>query len=186
MTFARRITFSFWLVVTVSLAILYLSKPELINPGQFVNFLRELGSLVLVGYFLLSVLRPMILVPSTVLIVVGTLLFPGDPFLVFMVSLAAIVVSAALIYYFFDFLGIDQLFEHKHQTRLRWLEKQLTLKGFWIVVGWSMFPFVPTDAICYVAGTFRMHIGKFLLGVMLGEIPIVAFYVMGGTWFFGS
>jgi uncharacterized membrane protein YdjX (TVP38/TMEM64 family) len=49
-----------------------------------------------------------------------------------------------------------------------------------------MFPFVPTDAICYVAGTFRMHIGKFLLGVMLGEIPIVAFYVMGGTWFFGS
>ena len=72
MTLARRITFSFWLVVTVSLAILYLSKPELINPGQFVNFLRELGSLVLVGYFLLSVLRPMILVPSTVLIVVGT------------------------------------------------------------------------------------------------------------------
>jgi len=186
MTLARRITFGFWLVITLSLAMLYLSRPELINPGQLVNFLRQLGPLVLVGYFLLSVFRPVILVPSTVLIVVGTLLFPDRPFLVFTISLAAIVFSAALIYYFFDFLGINQLFEHKHPARLRWLEKQLALKGFWIVVGWSMFPFVPTDAICYVAGTFRMHIGKFLLGVMLGEIPIVVFYVMGGTWFFGA
>jgi uncharacterized membrane protein YdjX (TVP38/TMEM64 family) len=53
----------------------------------------------------------------------------------------------------------------------------MNLKGFWLVVGWSMFPFVPTDAICYVAGTLRMHVGKFAAGVALGELPIVAFYV---------
>ena len=53
-----------------------------------------------------------------------------------------------------------------------------------MVVGWAMFPFVPTDIICYVAGTFRMHSGKFLLGITLGEIPIVAFYVSSGTLLF--
>ena len=52
------------------------------------------------------------------------------------------------------------------------------------MAGWSVFPFVPTDVICYVAGTLRMHLGKFMLGVTLGEIPIVAFYVAGGTWLF--
>ena len=57
-------------------------------------------------------------------------------------------------------------------------------RGFWIVVGWSLFPFVPTDIVCYVAGTLRMQLGKFMLGVTIGEIPIVAFYVAGGTWLF--
>ena len=44
-------------------------------------------------------------------------------------------------------------------------------RGLAIVVGWSVFPFVPTDAICYVAGTLRMPIGRFLLGVTLGKDP---------------
>ena len=186
LTGGRRIALGFWLVAAVGLTTLYAARPELIDPASLVGLLRRSGPFVLPGYAALSVLRPLTLVPSTVLIVVGTLLFPDRAWMVFGVSLGGVVASAAVIYYFFDFLGLAQVFERRHAARVRWLEGQMRRRGFVIVVGWSVFPFVPTDAICYVAGTLRMPIGRFLLGVTLGEIPVVAFYVAGGTWVFGS
>ena len=184
MTSNRRIALGLWLALTVGLGVVYVVNPALIDPATLVRALRQAGPLVLVGYALLSVLRPLTLVPSTVLIVVGTLLFPDRYWLVFAVSLAGVVTSSTLVYFFFDYLGLAELFERRHAARVRWLEAQVRAKGFWIVAGWSVFPFVPTDVICYVAGTLRMHLGKFMLGVTLGEIPIVAFYVAGGTWLF--
>ena len=185
MTTSRRIALGFWLTATVGLSLLYVARPELIEPANLVGALRQSGSWVMAGYVVVSLLRPVTLIPSTVLIIVGTLLFPDRYWTVFAVSLGGIVASAALIYYFFDFLGLAELFERRHAARVRWLEEQVRRRGFWIVAGWSVFPFVPTDAICYAAGSLRMPIGKFLLGVTVGEIPVVAFYVTGGTWLFG-
>jgi len=185
MTPVRQIALGVWLVGTIGLSILYATRQELINPINLVVLLRQTGTWVLLGYVVVSILRPVTLVPSTVLIVVGTLLFPDRPVLVFVVSLLGVAVSSALIYYFFDILGLAAIFERRHPSQIRWLEDQLRQRGLWIVVGWSVFPFVPTDAICYVAGTVRMPIGKFLSGVAIGEIPIIAFYVAGGTWLFG-
>ncbi len=185
MTTGRRIALGFWLAVTVGLGALYIARPDLIEPSRLVVALRQSGSFVMLGYVALSVVRPVTLIPSTVLIVVGTLLFPDRWWTVFAVSLGGVVASAALIYCFFDFLGLSELFERRHAARLRWLEQQIRVRGLWIVAGWSVFPFVPTDAICYVAGSLRMPLGRFLLGVTLGEIPVVAFYVTGGTWLFG-
>ena len=184
MTAARRIALIFWAVVTVGLLLLYTARPELIEPENLVVALESTETFAMVAYAVISVLRPVTMVPSTVLIVVGTLLFPGRYWFVFAVSLGGVSLSSLFVYYFFDFLGLKKVFERKHATRVRWLEEQLQLRGFWMVGGWAMFPFVPTDIICYVAGTFRMHSGKFLLGITLGEIPIVAFYVSSGTLLF--
>lgn len=186
MTTGRRIALGFWLAVTAGLGVLYGARPELLEPANLVAVLRQSGSFVLPGYAVVSVLRPVTLVPSTVLIVAGTLLFPDRYWTVFAVSLGGVVASAALIYRFFDFLGLAEAFERRHAARVRWLEEQMRRRGLWIVAGWSVFPFVPTDVVCYVAGSLRMPLGKFLLGVTLGEIPVVAFYVTGGTWLFGS
>ena len=174
---SRVIALALWSVLVIGLSVLYALRPELLEPERVVAALRWSPTSVLVGYVVLSVLRPLTLIPSTVLIVVGTLLFPDRPWVVMVGSLSAVVASALLIYYFFEFLGLGDLFERKHARHVRWLERQMHEKGFWLVVGWSMFPFVPTDVICYVAGTLRMQVGKFALGVALGELPIVAFYV---------
>ena len=186
MTRSRRLACGFWLLATLALSVLYASNPELVEPATLVAALRRSGPFVLLAYAVVSVLRPVTLVPSTVLVVAGTLLFPDLYVLVFAVSLASVVASAALIYYFFDYLGLTELFERRDAARVRWLEEQVRARGFWIVAGWSAFPFVPTDVICYVAGSLRMPVGKYLLGVTVGEIPIVAFYVAGGTWLFSA
>ena len=182
MTRSRRLACGFWLLVTLALSVLYASNPELVEPATLVAALRRSGPFVLLAYAVVSVLRPVTLVPSTVLVVAGTLLFPDLYVLVFAVSLASVVASAALIYYFFDYLGLTELFERRDAARVRWLEEQVRARGFWIVAGWSAFPFVPTDVICYVAGSLRMPIGRYLLGVAIGEFPLIAFYVAGGRW----
>jgi uncharacterized membrane protein YdjX (TVP38/TMEM64 family) len=174
----RRIALGIWLALTVGLAIAYAVNPEWLEPERVVATLRGAPGPILLGYVVLNIVRSFTLIPSTVLIVVGMLLFPDRPWFVATASLVGIVCSAGLIYYFFEFLGLAELFERHHAPRVRWLEDQMGRKGFLIVVGWSMFPFVPTDVICYVAGTLKMHVGTFLLGVALGEIPIVAFYVV--------
>ena len=46
-----------------------------------------------------------------------------------------------------------------------------------IIVGWSFFPVVPTDLIIYVASTLSIPLWKCLLGVLLGEGTLNAFYI---------
>jgi uncharacterized membrane protein YdjX (TVP38/TMEM64 family) len=112
-----------------------------------------------------------------VLIVVLTLFYPDRPWFVTVISLTDIVLAALRVYCFFEFLGLGDVFERKHGRRVWWLEGQMHLRGFWLVVGRSMFPFVSTDVACYVAGTLRMPLQKCVVGVALGELPIVVFYV---------
>ncbi len=180
----RVIALVFWVLLVVTLSAVYALRPELLTPRHVVEVLRQSGQPVLVWYGILNVVRGFTLIPSTVLILVGMLLFPDRPGFVMVTSLVGIVASAALIYYFFEFLGVTQLFERRHAARIRWLEDQMRRKGFWVVVAWSAFPFVPTDVICYVAGTLRMNIVAFLSGVALGELPVVAFYVLLGGFLF--
>ena len=181
----RLIALGLWVTLMLALSVLYTVNPALLDPERMVEMLRRSGQSVLLGYVVLSVVRAFTLVPSTVLVLVGILLFPDRPWFVMVSSLGGTVVSALLIYFFFEFLGLGELFERRHATRVRWLKEQMHRKGFWLVVGWSAFPFVPTDVICYVAGILRMHVRTFAAGVALGELPLVAFYVWAGGVLFG-
>ena len=172
------------MLLLLALTVLYAANPELLRPEALVEILRQSGQPVLLAYFILSLVRAFTLIPSTVLIIVGTLLFPTQQWFVMISSLVGVVASAALVYFFFEFLGLGELFARQHARRVRWLEDQTSRRGFWIVLAWSAFPFVPTDVVCCVAGTLRMHFGKFVAAVTLGELPIVSFYVLAGSkWF---
>ena len=51
----------------------------------------------------------------------------------------------------------------------------------WFVAGWAIFPAVPTDLICYAAGLVRMPYRRMLLGITIGELPLVTAYILLGT-----
>lgn len=174
----RLIALVVWAASVVALSVLYVLRPELLDPERVAGVLRGSGQPVLLGYVVLNVVRAFTLVPATVLVVAGTLLFPERPWFVTGSALGGAVASALLIYYFFDFLGLGDPFERRHGARVRRLEAQMARQGgFWLVVGWSAFPFAPTDVICYVAGTLRMPVARFGAAVALGKLPIVVFYV---------
>lgn len=78
-----------------------------------------------------------------------------------------IVFSGVLIYRFSDLMGFDEMFaRHSHSKKI---QDAIEKYGFYAILLWSFAPVVPTDLICYVAGTVRYSFWRFVLALTLGE-----------------
>lgn len=171
-----------WLVaVAVSLGMIVIF-PEWLTHESIAQLLSQMGPMALVIYVLMSLSRSLLLMPCTPFVLAGAISFPQWPFLVFSISLAGVVVGAFLVYSFPSFGGYDRLLEEKYPEKIAFLKSKMQHKNaFWFVVGWSFFPLVPTDAVCYVAGVAKMPLRKMLTALLLGELPVVAVYVFLGA-----
>lgn len=177
---AKRIMLFVWLGLILAGFVTALIKPEWFTQDSITHFVHQYEGQMMLVYFLISVSRGLLLIPSTPFVLAGGMLFPADPWPVMAISMAGVLSGSAFIYYFTEFLGVDKLFEKKFAKRMEKTRRAMEKYGFWVVVGWSFFPLVPTDLIAYVAGVTRMSPWKFFLGVFIGELPIVAVYVFTG------
>lgn len=182
-TIVRRACLTLWVAVIVTAFSLYLARPQSFTAQNIASFLERFQGMIWAVYIGFSIVRGFTLLPSTPLVLAGTLLFPTDPWLVLFASMLGIVLSSTMIYYFSEFLGFDRYFEdHKpdltHRIKAR-LEHPL---GFLFVAAWAFFPLVPTDLVCYLAGTTRMNFVKFIAAVSVGELILCLIYIfLGGS-----
>ncbi|GAB4407825.1 MAG: TVP38/TMEM64 family protein [Microscillaceae bacterium] len=174
-SWAQKIVFYTWLALWVVLLLLFWQAPELFNKAHILAFVGQFSSHCLfLVYFLLCVGRGIFLLPSTPFILAGTVIFAQNLWLLFFLSLLAILISAGLIYKFSEHLGLKNYFEKHYARQITYIQEKInTPVGFWFLAGWSFFPLVPTDLMCYVAGTVRMRFAYFLGAVSLGEAPLV-------------
>ena len=141
-----------------------------------------MGALALGVYILLSLSRALLMIPCTPFVLAGGISFPESPLLVMAISFAGIVAGAFLVYSFPSFGSYDELLERKYPDKVLLLKEKLHgAYAFWIVAGWSFFPLVPTDVICYVAGLVKMPFKKMVTALVAGEFPLVALYVYVGV-----
>lgn len=171
-----------WLLSAImTLSVLYLFTDWLTREA-IAGLLTSMGPLAFATYILLSLFRALALIPCSPFILAGAIVFPQWPVAVFIISLAGIVVGASLIYSFPSFGGYDRLLEEKYPEKIASLKEKMQGRfAFWIVTGWSFFPLVPTDAVCYAAGISKMPLRKMLAAVVLGELPLVTAYVFLGA-----
>lgn len=165
----------------------YITSPEKFAPQTIAARLQEFEAAVIFVYLALSILRGLALLPSTPLVIAGVLLFPNRPWLVLAVSLFGIVASSSMIYWISDVLGIARYFEHRtpeHVAKIRYRLEHPA--GLLFVVMWAFFPFVPTDAVCYVAGSIRMGFIRFIVAVFVGELILCSIYVFSGDYIVNS
>ena len=154
-----------------------------ISVSQITAFIQKFNTELLLVYFIVSMVRGWFLMPSTPFILSGVLLFPDQPFTVLGISMLGIMFSAASIYYLSDWLGIGKILTRKYESKIEAMKRKInSKKGMLFVTGWAFFPLAPTDLICFAAGAVRMKIEKFLAGIFIGELPIVAFYVFAGDF----
>lgn len=166
-----------WLVFLVIVLYLFLFQAEFAK-GIFIR-LFSLPLIISGGiYLLLGCLRGFTLIPSTYLILLGLVFLPAWP--LFILTLVGILFSSLMVYYFSEYLGFDTYLEKKHQKSLLKLKTILQKNELPIVTLWSMAPFLPTDAVCYVCGTLRVNVYKFLLGVLIGEAVVCYIYIFLG------
>lgn len=171
-----------WLLIVIVCAGILLLYPEALSRDSISDFLNGLGTLALIVYIGLSLTRALLMIPCTPFVLAGGITFPEMPILVMAISYAGIVAGAYLVYSFPSFGSYDEFLEEKYPDKVQFLkEKMHGPYAFWIVAGWSFFPLVPTDVICYVGGLVKMSFRKMASAVVIGEIPLVTLYVLVGV-----
>lgn len=171
-----------WLVIAGTCLVLLMIFPDALTRDSVSDFLNGLGTMALIAYILLSLSRALLMLPCTPFVLAGGVTFPDWPLLVMAISYAGIVAGAYLVYSFPAFGSYDEYLEKKYPEKIKLLEEKLHGRhSFWIIAGWSFFPLVPTDVICYVSGIVRLQFRKMVTAVVIGEIPLVTIYVLVGA-----
>ena len=169
-----------WIVLILITVTLFLIYPNSFTAESLKAVLNDNSSLIMLAFTLLSCIRALFFLPSTLFVLMGTLLYPEEPVFVLIVSMVGILIGASLVYKAAFILTPEQLFSGKNLTRMEGVRRKMDSYGFSIVLLWSFFPAVPTDLICYVAGSIKMSFWKFILAVFLGEIVLVSIYIWTG------
>jgi uncharacterized membrane protein YdjX (TVP38/TMEM64 family) len=180
----RTLLLAAWIGVIVSCLGTYIFNPDLFTPENVAGFLRRFQTEIWICYLAMSAARGFTLLPSTPMVIAGTVLFPDQPASVLVVSLVGILISSSLIYFASGFLGFRDYFERKKADLTNRIKARMEHPtGLLFVMLWAFFPLVPTDAVCYVAGTIKMSFPKFIVAVLAGETILCTIYVYLGRSF---
>lgn len=170
-----------WLALALGGFIFYLVKPSVFTPEHIKGFLSEYEGYVILIYSLVSLLKGFVMLPNSPFVLAGVLIFPEQPWLVFWISLMGIMVGGSFIHLFADRLDVMKKSFKKSGGRGERMKIKVNKYGFWIVALWAFFPLTPTNLICYIAGATKMPYKKFVLGLFIGQVPLILIYVFFGT-----
>lgn len=174
----RGVCLIIWVLALVTGVVAYILNPAAFSAENIAAFLSRFQQTIWAVYLSLSILRGFTLLPSTPLVFAGIILFPGQQFAVLAVAMIGILISSTMIYYFSELLGFDEYFERNKPETIHKIKAKLEHPlGVVFVAAWAFFPFVPTDLVCYLAGTARMNFLKFILAVFIGELILCCFYI---------
>lgn len=168
-----------WGLAIVAMFVYIMRHPGILEPKNIKAFFESFNSELWVLFIIANIVRGFFLIPNTPLIIAGAFIFPDQLWLVFFVSMAGVMFTAVMMYYFAGFLGVGSFLEKKYPKQLIIWEKRLQKpQAILIVLVWVMLPFTPTDLVFYVAGSIRMNIRNFLIGVFIGEAILKGSYLI--------
>ncbi len=145
------------------------------------QYVQDNFAIVVLLYLIVISLRGLVFLPSTPVLLIGVVIFP--PWQNYWLNLIGIVLSSFIVITAIQRFGFANSLERLRASSPAYhrMELQLARFGPPIIVGWSFFPFVPTDLIVYLATLIRMRTATILLSVLAGEAVLMAIYVFGGS-----
>ena len=177
----KKIVYGIWIAAVVFFGFLFIFKNQYFDTEFLSTWMQQYGDKVLIIYIAISFIRGFFLIPSTPFVLLGIVLYPTQPLLVLAVSMSGVVFSATLLYFYSDNIGFSDYLEAKYPKQSQWMQEKLGGKyRLAFIYGWSIFPPVPTDLICYVAGILKVKYWVMILGVFLGELTLNTIYVSIG------
>ncbi|MDX2414554.1 MAG: VTT domain-containing protein [Bacteroidales bacterium] len=177
----RKKTLYTWIAVVIVILALYFLNKDLFDITFLKEYVVENKFLVVTIYLLILTFIGLTFIPSTPFAVAGVLLFP--PLEAYFINLVGIVTSSVIVYYFTRYLRLDIWIENKYPAQIEKIKKALRKKEMPIIAGWSLFPIVPTDLIIYVSSTLSIPFWKCLIGIIIGEGTLNAFYIFSIDFF---
>lgn len=177
----KKKSFYTWLIVLAIILTLYIIKREWFDISFLRNFVDDHKILVIAIYLSILTLIGLTFLPSTPFAMAGLLMFP--PLEAYIINMAGIITSTAIVYYFTRYLGLDKWIEQKYPRKIEKTKKALSKKELPIIIAWSFFPVVPTDLIIYVGSSLRISYLKCVTGVFIGEGLLNALYIFSIDFF---
>lgn len=174
-TKVRKKTLLIWSAIVVAVLTLYFINKDLFDISFLKEYVNDNRILVITVYLLILTFVGLTFIPSTPFAVAGVLLF--DPVEAYAINLIGIVSSSVIVYYFTRYLRLDNWIESKYPVQIEKIRKALRRKELPIIAGWSFFPVVPTDLIIYVSSSLRIPFWKCVIGIIIGEGTLNAFYI---------
>jgi uncharacterized membrane protein YdjX (TVP38/TMEM64 family) len=179
--FARFTLLVTWASVIILAIVFYFLYPSAFTASNIASFIKSFETEIWLIYLGMSAIRGFTLLPSTPLVLAGTFLYPEQPWLVLATSMIGIIISSSLIYFCSEALGFHDYFEQNKPKAVEQIRRRLEQPwGLAFVTLWAFFPLVPTDAVCYVAGTTKMNFFKFIVAIFIGELVLCSVYVFTG------
>ena len=172
---SRKYILWFWIATIALIWSVYLIYPESFTQEKLADFLSQFQGFIILLYLFIFSLRGFIFIPSTVLILTGTLLF--SPYLLILLASIWNVTSSSVVYFFSDFLWVRK--EAKSQfwkDKIKKLEKKLNEHAFWYITISGLIPIFPTDLVSAIAGISKVRYRIFALGIFLWGLPLISAY----------
>lgn len=178
----RRHVFFIWVLFLIACGTFFFFDKTIAS--TIFTFISSQGWGLYALIFVIGSLRGFTLIPATYLIVLALPFVPAVP--LYFLIMSGVMVSSVSVYYFFEYLKIDKLFGNKHKGLIQKARNLLSRYELPVIIFWSMAPFLPSDIICYISGTLRVNVYKFMLGMFIGEGILCAVYIFGGKAVLGA
>lgn len=173
-------------VIAIWVALIYiLFKLNLLtgNMDDLNKFFNGCGSFKVLIFIVLSSFRIVALIPSAVFMILGGVIF--NPFEGVILTLISVILSETLIYITSKILvssGIQNILVNKYPR----LYELLLKNNIKILAMGILCPIAPSDVACFLASSTGLSYRKFILTVIIANMPMMILYGFLGNSFLSS
>lgn len=169
----RKIIIALWAAIFAAASYYLISNDIHVSISEIPGILREnihnAGQYGIYIFIAATIIRPLLLVPSSALMLAGGLLF-GPIGIVY--TLAGEIVASMLAFHIARYLGHDFVEEHTGQ-KFKNFEHRLEQHSFKSIILLRLMMIVPNDLISYAAGVSDITLTNFLIASSIGLVPHV-------------
>lgn len=162
------------------MAILFIFfKFELYNNGidKIIGFLHTYKDYSELLFLIIASLRIFTLIPCTVFIIIGGVLF--NPLEAFLLTAAANLISEILLY-FFTKLTFGMNYQSKIIQKHPKIYNMIKKNNVQILALGVSSPVVPSDIVCFFSVLAEITLMKYVLTIFLADTPVILLYTFLG------
>lgn len=162
-----------------ALILLIFLKYQLYSNGsdkviKFLNTYKEYSALL---FLIIASLRIFTLIPCTVFIVIGGVLF--NPLEAFLLTAIANLISEILLFFFVR-LTLGMSYQNKIIQKYPKLYNRIKKNNVQILALGVSSPVVPSDIVCFFSVLTEITLIKYILTIFLADTPVILLYTFLG------
>lgn len=167
--------FLFWIAI-----LLIFFKYELYNngPDKIISFLNTYKDYSAILFLIIASLRIFTLIPCTVFILIGGILF--NPIEAFFLTASANLISEILLF-FFAKLTFGMSYQNKMIEKHPKIYNMIKKNSVQILALGVSSPVVPSDIVCFFSVLAEITLIKYVLTIFLADTPVILLYTFLGV-----